>query len=498
MIRSTAPRLTALPLSLLVVLAMAASGPAVAVRVSAAQPPAAPTPPDDASWPPPGVHRQTESGVTLPAAPDVGPRDTSEASTRRFRARSARGVVEPTHGDACPRRAIARQARSEAAVGPRNSGFTAGTKDNATVPVLITIDMAFTLGDAPPPFTWPEPFVAEGDPVVDSSGWIEEESDESGLRIRVARPNSWIVRKDGPGSGVLSLRSASGNGPRILFIEKPKPARFQVGRSLTAELLQQVADTTRQGMTPAGAAEVMGVGQMRLADRVWIWVDLWLPALDMSRMRPALSGLAPAVFDGARMWTFITIAGSQEIAVGCVALRSRTASASSGREELRQAGTAAMLRRRFRSADLQPARSGGAPTALPGRFPQPSYALSTRIVGGHPGRRDRAVSSRSRRRGGSGVLFTPDGPILTNSPWSTSGPLGRHDRRPLDPRGSIGQADDLAVIRIDGSALHWRLGARAVRLAGRDRHRQSLRLPPLGTPASSARSGDRCARDRDN
>jgi S1-C subfamily serine protease len=80
------------------------------------------------------------------------------------------------------------------------------------------------------------------------------------------------------------------------------------------------------------------------------------------------------------------------------------------------------------------------------------------------------VKIEAAKGGGSGVLFTPDGLILTNSHVvDESGPLtvvmtdGRSIRADL-----IGQdADtDLAVIRIDGSALPWAtLGdSRAVRV----------------------------------
>jgi S1-C subfamily serine protease len=80
------------------------------------------------------------------------------------------------------------------------------------------------------------------------------------------------------------------------------------------------------------------------------------------------------------------------------------------------------------------------------------------------------VKIDAERGGGSGVLFTPDGLILTNSHVvDKSGPLtgvmtdGRSAQADL-----IGQdADtDLAVIRIDGSALPWAtLGdSRAVRV----------------------------------
>ena len=80
------------------------------------------------------------------------------------------------------------------------------------------------------------------------------------------------------------------------------------------------------------------------------------------------------------------------------------------------------------------------------------------------------VKIDAARGGGSGVLFTPDGLILTNSHVvEQSGPLtvvmtdGRSMRADL-----IGQdADtDLAVVRIDGSALPWATLAdsRAVRV----------------------------------
>src|SRR4029079_14677014 len=80
------------------------------------------------------------------------------------------------------------------------------------------------------------------------------------------------------------------------------------------------------------------------------------------------------------------------------------------------------------------------------------------------------VKIDAAKGGGSGVLFTPDGLILTNSHVvDKSGPLmvvmtdGRSAQADL-----IGQdADtDLAFIRIDGSALPWAtLGdSRAVRV----------------------------------
>jgi S1-C subfamily serine protease len=83
------------------------------------------------------------------------------------------------------------------------------------------------------------------------------------------------------------------------------------------------------------------------------------------------------------------------------------------------------------------------------------------------------VRVEGRRGGGSGVVFTPDGFILTNSHVVGKPPDGLHTTTITLPDGRSLAADvigsdvdtDLAVLRIDGSRLPWaRLGdSKAVR-----------------------------------
>ncbi len=94
------------------------------------------------------------------------------------------------------------------------------------------------------------------------------------------------------------------------------------------------------------------------------------------------------------------------------------------------------------------------------------------------------------RGGGSGVIFTPDGFILTNSHVVHGAPT----LKAILPDGRSMRADligqdvdtDLAVIRVNGSGARSVSVGDARRLArdssrsGRHRHRQPVRLPAFG------------------
>jgi len=325
------------------------------VSAPAAQQAAAPARPADESWPPAGAFRPG-NGVVLPKPlSQVRPQYTGAAMREKIQGKVAlECIVEP---DGSVRRV--RVLRSldavygldeQAVTAAKQWRFAPGTKDNVAVPVMITIELTFTLRSAPPPptITWPEPFTSADDAAIDTSAWTESVSDAADLQIRVAFPGNWQIRKEDPGKRAIFLQSVDSVAIRVLTIENPRPARFQVGQGMTTEMFQRLAEAAAQGMASRGGkAQVLGVGQARTADHLWIWHDLSFRALDVSNMPPALGQLSDALFDGARLWTFITTAGSQEISVACGVLYRRAASDADRQHELEQGGAelAAMVKR---------------------------------------------------------------------------------------------------------------------------------------------------------
>jgi TonB family protein len=305
--------------------------------------------PDGSPWPAASAQRD---GVLPPRVlRDVKPQYTAEAMRQKIEGSVMLSCVVGTDGTVGDVRVLKSLdgvfgLDDEAVKAARQWRFTPGTKEGVPVPVLITIQLSFVLSNAPAALVWPEQFPA-AEAEIDTSGWIEETSDVAGLQIRVTYPNNWAMRKDAASNRVIYLQSAGGRAPRIVFVEKPRPTRIQIGQGLNTLALERLADAAKQGMTTAtGTADVKAIGQMRVADRFWLWYDLWMSSPDPASPPTAASMLAQTIA-GSRMWTFITTVGSQEIAVGCVVLYPKDISEADMQTELRRAGAefSAMLKR---------------------------------------------------------------------------------------------------------------------------------------------------------
>ena len=304
------------------------------------------------SWPPADALRPGKDGVTPPRLlHQAGPQYTAEAMREQIQGKVGLECVVETDGTVTRVRVVQSLDKlfgldEKAVNAAKQWRFSPGMKDGVAVPVMITIDLTFTLrGPPPPPAQWPELFTPSRAQAIDTSEWAGNVLDVAGLRIRVSYPKTWAPRTEAQGNRLLFLQSAGGRGTRIFFVENPKPARVQIGSGVTADMLQRLGDSARQKMTTPAGSELKGFGQARALDRFWIWYDVWLPISDAAETPPAVSTLAQ-VIEGSRMWTFVTTEGPQEIAVGCIVLYPKNTPDAIKQRELEQAGAefAAMLK----------------------------------------------------------------------------------------------------------------------------------------------------------
>ena len=308
-------------------------------------------PQDSGVWPPADSLRPG-NGVILPQLlRQVSPHYASEAMRQKIEGKALVECIVEIDGSVQRARIVKSLdgvfgLDEEALNAARQWRFKPGTKDGVAVPVVITIELTFALRAAPRPETWPSAFTTPVERAIDTFAWAEDVSDVSGLQIRVSFPASWMLQKGGSVGRLVSFQSAGGRGPLVFFIDNPKPSRVQVGSGVTTDMLQRLADASRQQMTTAaGNAEVKGIGQARVADRFWIWYDLALAKPDPATLPLAASAFAESI-DGSRLWTFVTTEGAQQIAAGCVALFPRNSSDADKERELQEAGAefAAMLK----------------------------------------------------------------------------------------------------------------------------------------------------------
>ena len=126
-----------------------ASTPAAAQTSAAQQPPAAP-PAAEQPWPPSGVERMG-AGVTAPRlVKETKPQYTAAALTAKVQGSVIVEAVVGTDGtvrDVRVKRSLDRQygLDDQAVAAVKKWTFTPGRKDNVAVPVLVEIELTFSL-----------------------------------------------------------------------------------------------------------------------------------------------------------------------------------------------------------------------------------------------------------------------------------------------------------------------------------------------------------------
>ena len=128
----------------------------------------------------------------------------------------------------------------------------------------------------------------------------------------------------------------------------PAPRHFDLATPLPEARLKEFLE----GVGKMHAAQTLNVrmvqsGQVRSAGRLWLWLEMAAPAINLPGAPEEIAAHMRAAHDGMRMWSFITAAGGQSIQVFCTVLHAANTSDTDKQEEIRRAGLefGAMLKR---------------------------------------------------------------------------------------------------------------------------------------------------------
>lgn len=312
---------------------------------------AAPIKPDDGPWPPAGVHRPGEPGLSNPRlVTEVKPQYTEAAIHAKLSGRVGLQCVIEADGSIGAIRVVESLDRTtglddQAVAAAKQWRFAPGLLNGVPVRVVVTLNLTFSLRDGPPAvastpipsFAWPLAFQPKDNAAPASSAWAEDVEEAEGLQFRIAYPQGWTILVKKLPNQLVSI--TSGDGRAVFGIATPTPGAREISQPLPQAALDALANALRIRLSgKAAAAQLSAVGQVQPPGRLWIWVETPI-TFDQSSLPLELAaavGLGP--FDGAVMWNFSTTSAGRMVSVVCSALRDRTESDADFQKEMREVG----------------------------------------------------------------------------------------------------------------------------------------------------------------
>jgi TonB family protein len=193
--------------------------------------------------------------------------------------------------------------------------FAPGTVDGNPVRVMVTVDLSFVLRDSTPAQGWPDGFSE----VAASPQSVEEVVEAQQLRLTIRRPADWTIRRSGPPSEWVSVRSA--DGLESMMVLRPELVTADLHWPASDAQIQSVADLVRK-LQPDTGLETIATGQVHTAaGAFWIWSAFRAPNL------PNLGGTADAAnarVEG-RLWAFARTVNGRMVLVAAMVLLPRDA-----------------------------------------------------------------------------------------------------------------------------------------------------------------------------
>jgi TonB family protein len=303
------------------------------------------------TWPPPGVARPGQEGVTTPAlVSEIKPRYTPDAMRAGIQGAVFVECVVQIDGTVGQARVIRSLDKvngldDEALSAAKQWKFRPATKSGLAVPALIRIELTFSLGPVSP--HWPAAFLSPDGLVgrAAADGWKEASLNASSLRITVSYPANWS-----PPSGMARLfrvMHPGSAGTQAFEIVPPAPTALLLNGGLSPATLYRVTEQLRPAVTAQGMAELRGSGQVRAGDRMWIWFDMLASSENAARALPPPFNVLAQNIDGARVFSFSTTEGGQLVQIVCGVMMHRGATDEEKSLEIQTAGAtcAEMLKR---------------------------------------------------------------------------------------------------------------------------------------------------------
>jgi TonB family protein len=233
--------------------------------------------------------------------------------------------------------------------------FRPGMKDGVAVPVLVAVEMSYTLGvrpedafprtmpgapssmnrEPPAPLAWPDAFGDAGGPIADSTAFANGALRQSTVDLTFAYPLTWSMLES---NGGITLHAEDESGTRAVTISSPQAAPFSVTQPLSQSALDSFAVAAQAGAAFIANPRLIKSGQVQRYGGLWIWFEMAAPSVAAWNAPPALADRLRTGYGGIHAWSFATTAAGQSIIVFCTVLHRTGLSDADQQEQIRRAG----------------------------------------------------------------------------------------------------------------------------------------------------------------
>jgi TonB family protein len=319
---------------------MTSLGPLVFVTLILQQSPASPT-----TTPSSPVYRESQ-GVTSPVlVHEAKPNYTAAALRARIQGTVlVECVVMPdgSVGDVSVLRSLDPQfgLDEEAMKTVKQWRFRPGMKDGAPVPVLVLVELSFTLKDSPDNVTpgarpaglrWPDAFFTS--PPSNTTS-VRGTFHHPSVDVTYSYPSTWSSVESNAG---ITLYTEDANGTRAVTISSPQPASFSLKEPLTQSALDSSALAMQAGAAFSTNLRVVKSGQVLRVGGPWIWFEMTAPSVAAWNAPPALADHLRSGYSGLHVWSFATTAAGQIVNVSCTVVHRAGLSDADQQQQIRVA-----------------------------------------------------------------------------------------------------------------------------------------------------------------